>query len=415
MSEETAVAKHKPTAVEKIRDVLAHNSKRLAEIASKGMDVAQLEATALQQVALKTDLLKCSPHSVVAAIGNAATLNLRLDPQLRLAALVPRWDKKAQRNTCHLWVMAAGWIQLAKRTGKVSTFAAHAVREGDLFEWEYGTNEFLRHKPLDEDDRPIVAAYAIATFANGHKQFVVINRSHIEKLRNLSGNPDGPFWRIWYAEMAEAKAAKILTKKLEIETDRQELHRAVTIDDQMDANVVQTSALPELQENGQGAPASIEEAAEQIVENAKAPARAVEKKKSALNEQWFPTEVKQRVHQAAIKAGVGDNGALNALLELQREIQDRQASKQPFSDKALSQFLHDRVNGIVMALESIKKVDSKANPKDESPHAGADAGNAGKKPAADPENPWLQDVGDPPPHEDDDEPPPPDDLAGLFA
>ena len=45
-----------------------------------------------------------------------------------------------------------GLIDLARRTGEITSVYAHEVYEGDEFEYSYGLDKDLKHKPIGEED-----------------------------------------------------------------------------------------------------------------------------------------------------------------------------------------------------------------------------------------------------------------------
>ena len=63
----------------------------------------------------------------------------------------------------------------------IKTFSAHVVRPEDDFDYQYGSDQFLRHKPARKyaDSKKWTHAYAIAEFANGGCQFEVMNYDEI--------------------------------------------------------------------------------------------------------------------------------------------------------------------------------------------------------------------------------------------
>jgi recombination protein RecT len=104
-----------------------------------------------------------------------------------------------------------GRIALAMRDERVLSIRADVVREGDVFEHEYGDDEKLRHVPmLSNYDAPVVAAYAQAKLithgghhVNLHK---VIGVKEIDAARGRSkAGQSGP-WVTDYAQMARKTA-----------------------------------------------------------------------------------------------------------------------------------------------------------------------------------------------------------------
>ena len=101
-------------------------------------------------------LADCTKESFVASIMSAAQLGLEPNTPLGHCYLIP------YGTTCQLLIGYQGMIELALRTGRVTSIKAMVVREGDHFEFEHGLSEKLVHRPGDNEDAAITHAYAVA-------------------------------------------------------------------------------------------------------------------------------------------------------------------------------------------------------------------------------------------------------------
>jgi recombination protein RecT len=129
--------------------------------------------------------------------------------------LVPR---KNRNNNEIEAVFDPGWrglVDIARRGGEVKQIEAHPVYEVDHFEVVLGLEPSITHVPvIDAAERgAIVAAYAIAKFADGTPQFEVLNKADLDKIRNTSASKGGP-WASWPEEMARKSAVRRLCKYL---------------------------------------------------------------------------------------------------------------------------------------------------------------------------------------------------------
>lgn len=129
-------------------------------------------------------LLECHPASIVGGYRLAAQLGLSFGPQ-QLAYLVPfnvQGGKWAQ-----FIIGYRGFVELAYRSGQVKDVTAALVRDGDAFDYQYGTQPRLVHKPLGPaGEREITAAYAVARLKTGGAPFRVIYEEDWEKARESS-------------------------------------------------------------------------------------------------------------------------------------------------------------------------------------------------------------------------------------
>ena len=166
-------------------------------------------------------LLECEQASFLGAIMACAQLGLEPDGVMGYAYLVP-YGKE-----CTLVIGYKGMADLARRSGKVEDVDMRVVRQGDEFEYEYGTNPRIRHVPGDEDG-PLTHAYSIVWLTNGRPHFVVLRRSEIDRVKGRSRAGDSGPWKTDYEAMAMKTAVKRACKLAPASV---ELQRAIALDD----------------------------------------------------------------------------------------------------------------------------------------------------------------------------------------
>jgi recombination protein RecT len=214
------------------RDVLMKLRPQILAALPKHLDPDRLLRIVLTAVRRTPALMSCSRESVLAAIMQAAQLGLEPDGNLGLAYLLP------YGNQCQLIVGWKGLIELARRSGLVANITAHCVHYGDFFEYELGLDTKLRHIPADVLEMPqyarersiaddlrreqilgalagsrksdLVAAYAVVTMKDGTRQFRVVTRKFVERIRAMSQsrNSGASPWNQWEDQMWEKTAVK---------------------------------------------------------------------------------------------------------------------------------------------------------------------------------------------------------------
>lgn len=133
-------------------------------------------------------------------------------------------------------------ISLARRSGNIESIYAHPVFEQDEFEYEYGLDPQLRHKPAYGDRGAFIGAYGVAKFQDGGHHFEFMSKSDIEKRKNRSpASGSGP-WQTDYEEMACKTVLRHMFKFLPISV---ELMRSVEHTDES----VQTDIRPDMADN----------------------------------------------------------------------------------------------------------------------------------------------------------------------
>lgn len=152
----------------------------------------------------------CTPASFMASIMACAQLGLEPNSPLGQAYLIP------YGKTCQLILGYQGMIDLALRSGRVTSIKASIVREGDTFEVEHGLHEKLIHRPSGDDEAPMTHVYAVARIKDGDPVFTVLSRAAVEKRRKrgASGKGISTPWDTDYESMALKCAVRALWKWL---------------------------------------------------------------------------------------------------------------------------------------------------------------------------------------------------------
>src|SRR5690606_28083055 len=118
----------------------------IARALPRHMDPDRMLRIAMTVVRQTPDLQKCTVPSVLGALMQAAQLGL--EPGiLGHCYLVPFRNGRTGQHEVQFIIGYKGLIDLARRSGNIQSIAAHPVYENDLFEFEYGLNERLRHVP----------------------------------------------------------------------------------------------------------------------------------------------------------------------------------------------------------------------------------------------------------------------------
>jgi recombination protein RecT len=218
-------------AVKSVQDTLVKYKAQLQMALPKHVSVDQMIRSALTCVRKTPKLLDCSQASLFGSIMQASQLGLRIDDGLGHAYLVP-YGKE-----CTLIVGYRGLVDLARRSGDVSTVEARAVFEGDAFEYTLGLTPRLVHTPCGETaPDKLTHVYAIMRMRDGGQQFDVMNRTEVETIRNRSRAKGAGPWVTDYAEMARKTVLRRLCKLAPMSIEAQ---KAVTLDEMADANISQ--------------------------------------------------------------------------------------------------------------------------------------------------------------------------------
>lgn len=196
-----------------LADALDRAKSSMAAVATSFLTPDRLVKIVCTQLVRVPKLAECSIESVLSATMTCAELGLA-PGVLGSAYLIP------YGNQCQLIVGYRGMIELARRSGTITTIQAQVVREGDEWHFSYGVGGAdFKHVPKAPTDAKIVGAWALATFKDGGHQFDYMSREEVDAIRKRSraGN-NGP-WVSDFAEMAKKTVLRRLCKLLPLTPD----------------------------------------------------------------------------------------------------------------------------------------------------------------------------------------------------
>lgn len=215
--EVVAAASDAPTALT-IIDKVRQQQEQVALALPAGMDAGRFIRMVLTEMKRTPKLMECTTESLLGGMMLSAQTGLEPGGPLGQAWLIPRWNGRAKVTEAQFQIGWRGYVQLAARSGV--TLTARTVREDDLFEWEYGTSEFLRHRPkIDSESRPF-AWYSLAHFADGRRSSFTVIDKNVAALARTMAQTD-KVWSKHYDAMARKTAILRHVPFLSLSTDVQ--------------------------------------------------------------------------------------------------------------------------------------------------------------------------------------------------
>lgn len=201
-----------------IFDMIGRQQDAVAKALPAGMDAGRFVRMVLTEVRRTPKLAECDPATLLGAMMLSAQTGLEPGGPLGQAFLIPRWSGRRKVMEAQFQIGYKGYVQLAARSGV--TITARTVREGDEFDFAYGTDEYVKHKPMLGSTSPAIAWYAVGQFADGRRPvFVVIDRNTTEAAKNAGAAGDRGPWATHYEQMGEKTAANRLQRWLPLTTD----------------------------------------------------------------------------------------------------------------------------------------------------------------------------------------------------
>jgi recombination protein RecT len=197
-----------------------------------GMSVDKTARVFLSHIRLNPKLLECTTPSLLGAFMQSAKDGLEpgLDGE---CYLIPRWSGKLQSNEVTYQRGYQGILKMAYRSGEYKTLPyARAVHENDLFEYEEGSNPFVKYKRAMSKRGAVIGYFAHAVLITGQESFTISSLEEMEAFRDkfaASKKKDGTIWGPWadhFDEMAKKTVLKSLLKYLPKSSDDMRLLQA---------------------------------------------------------------------------------------------------------------------------------------------------------------------------------------------
>ena len=181
----------------------------------------------------------CDPMTVIGAVVEACKLGLEIGGWLGQCYVLP-FAGKAQ-FVCGY----KGFVALAWRSDKIAGVHGGVVRQGDDFEYQYGSGNLLRHVPamvggdvgssMSAQPEPVVATWVGFKTTGGDFPFHVSDLAEILRSRNRSmaykKDKSSP-WHRHFEEMARVVPIRLMRSRLPMTP---ELSHALALTDAADA------------------------------------------------------------------------------------------------------------------------------------------------------------------------------------
>jgi recombination protein RecT len=185
-----------------VRDLLQGPEFRAAlqAVLPRAMRADRFVRVALTAMMRTPELADCTRESLFKALLDLSCYGL--EPDGRRAHLIPYKNRKNNTVECQLIIDYKGLSELIRRSGDVSYIHADVVYEKDEWDFSFGTNAHLIHKPHPTDrGKERVAFYSFVKLKDGSEDFRVMRPADVEKIRKRSKSPDAGPWVTDYDAM----------------------------------------------------------------------------------------------------------------------------------------------------------------------------------------------------------------------
>lgn len=192
---------------------------KIAEQMPRGFDANRFAVGLLNAISKNKDLLACAPNKVLVSAYDAAKRGLSIDPAHGEAYL------SIYKDTPTLIVGYKGLLKLVRRSGEITRIAAYPVYENDAFEYQDGTESFVRHVPTWDARGRLLGFWGIAVFKDGTQHIDRMSVAEVNAIRDKSSSyayakdKANTIWGKHYNEMGCKTLIRKMSKVLPIEID----------------------------------------------------------------------------------------------------------------------------------------------------------------------------------------------------
>ncbi|WP_435102281.1 recombinase RecT [Arhodomonas sp. AD133] len=217
-----------------VQEFFEGNKAAIAAALPKHMTADRMLKVAMHAIRTTPALMECNTASLMGAVIQCSQLGLEPNTVLGHAYLVPFWNGREKRKEVQVIPGYKGLIDLARRSGRITTIFAYEVYETDHFHLRLGTDARIEHEPAFQGRGEVIGFYAVAHMPDGGYQFEFLPREEVDQVRDrsqgylnaLKYNKDHP-WISDYAQMGRKTAIRRLSKVLPLSV---EFAAAATLD-----------------------------------------------------------------------------------------------------------------------------------------------------------------------------------------
>lgn len=194
------------TAQHGIAEMLKTAWPRIQKVMPKHMSSERMYQIALSAINTTPKLAECSPATILSCVMKCSALGLEPSAVdgLGRAYILPYRSKQGMQ--AQLILGYRGMIALARRSGEIKDISARAVYKGDEFEYSFGLDEKLNHRPAarehEQGEKP-THVYMVAHFKDGGHYMDVMTAQEVEAVRKRSKAANNGPWVTDYEAMAK--------------------------------------------------------------------------------------------------------------------------------------------------------------------------------------------------------------------
>jgi recombination protein RecT len=153
-----------------------------------GITPQEFMISTIQAVRENPKLLQCNPKSLFGAILQSAQCGLKFNTPLGHAYIIP------YKGEAQFQIGYQGLIEIMYRNPRIEKIDGRAVYSNDIFDYGYGLEPYLNHKPARSNRGELTAVYCVCKlFGSNTPIFTVVEKDEINAIKNLAQAKDSKF------------------------------------------------------------------------------------------------------------------------------------------------------------------------------------------------------------------------------
>ena len=185
-----------------LKTLLTDNWEQISALMPRHMTDKRLFQMSVNAINHTPGLLEASPETLLSCIMKCAALGLEPSAVDGLDNCYILPYRNHGRMEAQFILGYKGMLKLSRNSGQLKSIEARGVHEGDVFEFEYGLNEKLRHVPKVGNKGEMTHVYCLAKFKDGGHYMDVMTKDEVDAIKNRSrASKNGP-WVTDYEAMA---------------------------------------------------------------------------------------------------------------------------------------------------------------------------------------------------------------------
>ena len=161
--------------------LLASMTQQIADAVPQHLTPERLIRVLRSAYSGNSKLQECEPITIIAAFMQSTQLGLEINTALGQAYLIPFKNNRNGKMEAQFQIGYQGLLSLAHRTKEYKSIIAHSVYLEDEFDYQYGSDPFVKHKPAKKRTGEPIYYYAIYKTITGGEGFVVMSQDDVQK------------------------------------------------------------------------------------------------------------------------------------------------------------------------------------------------------------------------------------------